>query len=253
MNDRMQAVFRGGVTACLLAWGCSNPSSSTPPPAVCSAHQGGAPSARSLASSNAAFAVDFYGPAASLAGAGTNLILSPYAVSATLTMVEGGAAGETATQVQKVLHMTGTAADLAPAYATLACEDETDGAAAGDQLSLANAVWGQKGKDFKASYLSLLSGGYDAPLQTVDFEGNASGALTDINEWVSTETQSQIASLLQPGDIDAKTRLVLSISRGPGRRRSIPTGRRSGPSRSPTGRRCWCRRWTARSSSGPAS
>jgi serpin B len=55
----------------------------------------------------------------------------------------------------------------------------------------------------------VLAKGYDAPLQQVDFAGNAGGATDAINRWVSSNTGDQIPTLLQPGDVTTKTRLVL--------------------------------------------
>ncbi len=155
----------GAVVAAIGTIGCT---AKSPPAvaAVCSAMQGTSAAARSLASSDTAFAVALYGLAAAAVGAGKNVILSPYSVSATMTMIDVGAAGETDTQMQSVLHLPGNAATVAPAYAALACEDETDGSSQGNQLSLANSVWGQKGAAFEPTCLSVLSTGYDAPLHS---------------------------------------------------------------------------------------
>jgi serine protease inhibitor len=43
--------------------------------------------------------------AVAAAGSAQNVVVSPYRVSAALTMVDVGAAGETATQMQTVLHL----------------------------------------------------------------------------------------------------------------------------------------------------
>jgi len=120
-----------------------------------------------------------------------------------------GAEGETATQIQTVLHLPGGGAAVAPSYAALACADETDGSSHGNQLSIANSLWGQQGMAFQPSFLSVLADGYSAPLQQVDFKGDASGATSTIDGWVSDHTQGKIPTLFQPGDLDASTRLVL--------------------------------------------
>jgi serpin B len=176
---------------------------------VCSAPQGSAADAQSLASGDTAFAVALFPPAVTAAGAGQNLIVSPYSVSATLTMVDVGAAGATDTQIQAALSLPGNGATIAPAYAALACEDETDGTSNGGQLSIANSVWGQQGTVFASSFLSVLSSGYVAPLQQVDFVSDPGAAATTIDSWVSAQTQGEIPTLLQASDFDASTRLVL--------------------------------------------
>ena len=204
---RLARAAVSGAVACLVASGCSK---AAPPPPVCSAPQGSSGDAVGLASNDTAFAVDLFQPALAATGPSQNVILSPYSVSATLTMVDVGAAGETDSQIQSVLHLPGNGATIAPAYAALACADETDGAAGGDTLAIANSVWGQQGMAFQQGFLSTLSGGYDAPLQQVDFASDPGGAATSINAWIADKTHGQIPSLVQPGDIGPGARLVLA-------------------------------------------
>jgi serpin B len=225
-------VFASGVLAFATAVGCTQPVSTNPgspspsptvtspgptptspapapPPPVCSASQGTTQAAQDLATSQTKFGVDFYLPAATAIGAGNNVILSPYSLSTALTLVAAGAAGETATQMQTVLDLPAPAQSLAPAYAALACKNETDGSSTGNQLSIANAVWAQKGKAFVQNYLSLLATGYGAPVQQADFADDPTGATTAIDQWVSNETQGLIPTLFQPGDLTMSTELVL--------------------------------------------
>ncbi len=186
------------------------PPPTPPPPApICSIAGGTDADARALVASDTAFALAFYGPAAGKAGAGQNVVLSPYSVSATLTMLDVGAASETDTQIRTVLSLPGNGATVAPSYASVACTDETDGAWTGDQLSIANAVWGQQSMAFVPAFTSTLSSGFDAPLHTVDFASDPAAAASTINAWVSGQTAGLIPSLFGPGDLDAKTVLVL--------------------------------------------
>jgi serpin B len=138
----------------------------------------------------------------------SNAVLSPYSISAALTMLDVGAAGDTATQIQTTLDLPGTGATVAPAFATLECEDEADGALAG-KLAIANALFGQTGARFEPSFLSVLANGYGAALQQVDF-GNPAAATGTVNGWVSTQTEGKIPALLSPGLITTETRLVLA-------------------------------------------
>jgi serpin B len=180
----------------------------TPAP-ICSAAQGDAGAAATLAASDQAFAATLYEPAVTAVGTGQNVVFSPYSLSTVLEMVDVGAAGNTDAQMRTVLQLSDSAANLASAYAALACANETDGSSQGDTLTMANAVWGQAGVPFQSSFLSTLSTGYGAPLEQVDFAGNPSGALAGINQWVSTNTQGIFPMLLQPGDVDTTTRIVL--------------------------------------------
>jgi serpin B len=180
-----------------------------PPPAVCNAPQGSASAAQGLATDDTAFAVAFYPLAVAAAGSGGNMILSPYSVSATMTMVDVGAAGETDSQIESVLHLPGSGAAMATAYSALACGAESDASSNGNELLIANSLWAQQGFAFEPTFESVLENGYGAPLQKVDFEGNPGSAVTSINGWVSDRTQGEIPSLLQPGDVDMTTRVVL--------------------------------------------
>ena len=75
--------------------------------------------AQSLVAANTGFGVDFYRAAVGAVGAGQNAVLSPYSASARLTMVDVGAAGETATQLRTTLHLPDSGTDIAPAFARL--------------------------------------------------------------------------------------------------------------------------------------
>jgi serpin B len=206
--SRLRRTLVSGALVCVAASGC-NKATQPPTPAVCSAPQSGSADAQALTSGDTDFAVALFQPAAVASGAGQNVILSPYSVSATMTMVDVGAAGETDSQIQSVLQLAGNGTTVAPAYAALACQDESDGALSGNDLSIANSIWGQHGTAFEAPFLSVLSTGYEAPLEQVDFESDPDAATSTINDWVSTQTQGQIPTLLQPGDVDPSTRLVI--------------------------------------------
>jgi serpin B len=207
LHRTLRALLVGtGVATSIGSSGCT---AKTQPPAVCGAPQGSSSAAQGLASEDTAFALAFYPPAAAAAGSSGNVILSPYSVSATLTMVDVGAAGQTEAQIESVLHMTGDGASEAPAYAALACGVESDGSSNGNELLVANSLWAQQGFSFERTFESVLANGYGASLQQVDFEGDPAGAVTSINGWVSGETQGEIPALLQPGDVDPTTRLVL--------------------------------------------
>jgi serpin B len=199
------ALLRGAALA-LAALGCGSPAHE---PEVCASPQGDTSQAKALAGAYREFAVALDGPVIAAAGAGQNVVFSPFSLSSVLMMLSAGAAGETATQIQALLHLPGSAAGVAPAYATLACQDETDGSVGGQTLSLANSVWAQQGKAFEPSFLSLLQTGYDAALQQVDFAKSPMNAAAAINQWADGETHGLIPTLLGPTDIDGATQLVL--------------------------------------------
>jgi serpin B len=208
MNRHLR-LLRPAIGAVLICSSVGCTSKTDPPPAVCGAPQGSSSAAKSLATDDTAFALAFFPPAVAAAGSSENVVLSPYSVSATMTMVDVGAAGQTESQIENVLHLPGNGTAVAPAYAALACGMENDASSNGNELLIANSLWAQQGFPFKQSFESVLENGYSAPLQQVDFETNAASAVGSINGWVSGKTQGEIPTLLQPSDVDTTTRLVL--------------------------------------------
>jgi serpin B len=215
MGDALRrAIGSEGLTAAVAAFcactGTVAPDAG-PKPDVCDAAQGGSASVQSLAAGDTAFAVAFFPPVVAAAGGhDANVIVSPYSLSAAMTMADVGAAGETESQIASVLRLPASAAAEAPAYAALECGEESDGTSNGNTLFIANSVWAQSGASFEPTFESTLATGYDAPLQQVDFAGNPASAAAQVNSWVSDKTEGMIPSLLGEGDVDAKTRLVLA-------------------------------------------
>jgi serpin B len=208
MNEPLRPLRRAiGVALLWSSAGCAAKAEPAPP-AVCSAQQGSSAAVQSLAADDATFALAFYPPAVAAAGSSGNVIVSPYSVSATMTIVDVGAAGQTESQIEGVLHLPGDGAAVAPAYAALACGMEGDGSSNGNELLVANSLWAQQGFSVEPTFESTLESGYSAPLQLVDF-GNPAGAVGSINGWVSGKTQGEIPTLLQPSDVSSATRLVL--------------------------------------------
>src|SRR5947207_608733 len=85
-----------------------------------------------------------------------NLFFSPYSISSALAMTYAGARGETAAEMAKALHWHLSNDRLHPAFAALT--KELNGAGRekrGYQLSVANALWGQKGYPFRPEFLKL--------------------------------------------------------------------------------------------------
>ncbi len=163
-----------------------------------------------LAADNRHFAWDLY---QAVATGSDNLVFSPASISIALGMTYGGAGGATATQMASTLHFSLPPARLHPTFDALdlALEAPPPASSSGAfQLSLVNAIWGQKGFTFVPAYLDLLAEDYGAGLHLVDFEGATEAARLAINQWVSDATQAQIPMLLAQGVLDASTRLVLT-------------------------------------------
>lgn len=166
---------------------------------------------------SSAFALDLYAKLA--AGAKGNLLFSPGSIDTALAMTYAGARGQTADQMAKTLHFNLPADKLHPAYEWLIGQlnhaPSVDVYSRGKtstqpayQLVVSNALWGQKGYDFKPDFTQLVAKSYSAAMKDVDFSTDA--ARQTINKWVADQTKDKIKDLIAPGVLDANTRLVLT-------------------------------------------
>jgi serpin B len=150
---------------------------------------------------NTRFALDLYGK---LSAEGGNLFVSPYSISTALAMTYAGARGETADQMAAVLHLPPNPGRVHEAFAAL-----KELGRGGDQLAVANRLWGQAGYHFLPEFLATTRESYGAELAEVDF-ARAEDARRRINGWVEEQTRGKIADLIRPGVLDPQTRLVLT-------------------------------------------
>lgn len=162
---------------------------------------------QSVVKGNNAFALELY---AKLKAQEGNLFLSPYSISTALAMTYAGARGNTAAQMAKVLHFELEEARLHRAFQKLINQLNAQGKKGGYQLSVANALWGQKGYGFLKEFLDLTRKHYGAGLHELDFVGATEAARKTINAWVEKETKAKIKDLIKPGVLDTTTRLVLT-------------------------------------------
>ena len=159
------------------------------------------------ASANNAFAFDLYRRLAQGKG---NLFFSPYSLSSALAMVYGGASGQTAAQLAQALHIELPTDTFHRAVSELARALEAPSDAY--DLSVASALWGQKGYPFRSAFLDLMSRYYQVGLHEVDYTSDRTRdeARQAINAWVEEQTQGKIQNLIQPEDLSGLTRLVLT-------------------------------------------
>ncbi|UCH93161.1 MAG: serpin family protein [Candidatus Aminicenantes bacterium] len=160
-----------------------------------------------VAEGNTAFALDLY---QELKDARGNIFFSPYSISTALAMTYAGARGNTAKQMADVLHFTLDQNELHPAFARLEAllnEVQTRGDL---QLHVANSLWPQEGYPFLKEYLALVKKHYGVAITPLDYQGAAEEARKIINQWVEEKTKDRIKNLIQPGVLDALTRLVLT-------------------------------------------
>jgi serpin B len=138
-----------------------------------------------------------------------NLILSPFNIATALSMALAGARGQTAQEIQSVLHLHYDSTYDA-ALGTLLADLTKAGNAGGNELHTANGLWVQKGFVIQPAFENTLTNNYHAPLTPLDFIANPEAARSEINRWTEEHTKEKIKNLFPAGTLDAQVRLVLT-------------------------------------------
>jgi serpin B len=174
------------------------------PPKASSAQGTGDVSA--VVEGNNQFALDLY---AKLRGEkADNLFFSPYSISTALAMTYAGARGQTEKEMAQVLHFQVPQDRLPSAFASLMAKLRSE--KEGNQLRIANRLWGQQGYQFLPEFLRVTREEYKAELALQDFVTKAEEARKTINAWVEKQTEEKIKDLIPPGVLNQLTRLVLT-------------------------------------------
>ncbi len=160
-----------------------------------------------------AFGFDFYKSDTDLTSGG-NAVFSPTSIVLALSMAQAGAAGQTASQMDTVLHAAAEAGggnginSLDQTLTGLSGTfKDANGADQQVTLRIANAPFAQRGLQLQEPFLATLASKYGAGLRLVDFANDPAGACQLIDSWVSDQTEGRIPKLLD--SLDALTRLVL--------------------------------------------
>lgn len=144
-----------------------------------------------------------------------NVVFSPTSIELALAMARAGAKGDTAAEMDKVLHARGwdeLAAGLNALDRALAARDAkwTDGEGAKElTLRMANAPFAQQGWTIEPAYLDAIASAFGAGLRLVDYIVDVDAARATINGWVSDRTAGRIPELLSPAELSSDSRLTL--------------------------------------------
>ena len=167
--------------------------------------------AKPVADASAAFGCDLYGELAK-ADAGKNLFFSPLSIEAALAMTAAGAKGNTFDEMQKTLHLpkdeAATDAGFKHIFAKVN-DAETPADKRGYTLSLANAIFAQKGFPWEKPFTDRVSSAYGAGILDADFQADPEKERLRINGWVEKETRDTIKDLIAKGILTKLTRMVL--------------------------------------------
>lgn len=174
---------------------------------------------RLVAAGNNKFALELYTKLRSREG---NLFFSPYSISTALAMAYAGARGETETEMAKVLHFPTVPGETVAVndkfarmrfhsvFGNIVKDLNVRGRKGGYELTVANALWGQKGYRFLEEFLELIKTNYDGQLNEIDFIRATEAARKAINVWVEKKTNNKIKNLIRKGVLSSMTRLVLT-------------------------------------------
>lgn len=167
-----------------------------------------------LAGRNTRFACELF---RAVGASGGNLFVSPYSLSTALAMTRAGAAGETAKQMDAVLHLPrefpavfremvaqlhdapqvpeegGRGRATVPAYT----------------LAVANGIFSQKGWSFLDAFRKVVAEDFASEFQEVDFKVPEQ-ARSAINQWVEAKTKDRIKDIVPAGLPRPDTRMALA-------------------------------------------
>ncbi len=156
---------------------------------------------------NTAFALKLYKNVSKKEG---NLFFSPFSISDALAMTYAGARGNTERQMEDVLGFFRPQERFHAGFCALIEKVLPKEPQKGYTLRLANAMWGQKGYRFLPIFINTIDRYYHGGLFRVDFVKKTEETRQRINLWVEKHTGNKIKNLIQKGDINLLTRLVLT-------------------------------------------
>jgi serpin B len=147
-----------------------------------------------------------------------NAVFSPTSIALALAMARAGARGETAAQMDAVLHTTGWD-ELGPGLNALEQaltsrnamwrDEERDPPTRELALRIANAAFAQSDWLIERAYLERIAATFGAGVRLVDYRTDYEAARKAINAWVGDQTEKRIPELIPAGILDELTRLVL--------------------------------------------
>jgi serpin B len=155
-----------------------------------------------------------------------NLLLSPLSLRLALSFAAAGARGETDNEMAAVLRLdTGDIAGAVSALGGLqralvsctagskgsACDDDDDDDdAPSTSVVIANRLWLAQGLQLQEEFAEMCARDFGAPVGLVDFVEDSAGAIEDINGWASDNTRGMVPELLNSGDVDCDTAMVIT-------------------------------------------
>ena len=140
----------------------------------------------------------------------SNIIFSPYSIYSCLSMIYAGARGETANQIQTAMSLNINQKKLPAESSKLSKKllPQTNDSNA-FQICMANGIWLDLDTFVLSDFRHTAESDYESMMQSLDF-ASTDQAIKTVNEWAANHTHGKITHLLQPGDVDGSTRILLT-------------------------------------------
>jgi len=122
-------------------------------------------------------------------------------------MAWGGAQGDTVAQMQKVIHLEGSANDVMATSGELArsLQDPSRPIV----FRIANQLFAQKSYKLVPAFVDKTKAAFGTPVELLDFKTASEPARIHINQWIESKTEHRIKDLIPPHGIGPDSRLVL--------------------------------------------
>lgn len=133
-----------------------------------------------------------------------NILVSPFSVETLLALTQAGAVGKTGAEIRTVLRLPETVEETDSLLRTILPTFHNDKY----KIHTANKIYVENKFEIRDQFKSIATDDYEAAFENIEFSDSAS-AIEEINTWVKEETEGKIQNLMQPGDVDDTTRLVL--------------------------------------------
>uniref|UniRef100_A0A1Y9H1X4 Serpin domain-containing protein n=1 Tax=Anopheles dirus TaxID=7168 RepID=A0A1Y9H1X4_9DIPT len=161
------------------------------------------PNAQFVAQSNN-FAVKLY-QQVSAKNVGENVVISPFSISACLSLAAMGAGGLTAEEMYSVLQFGSPKEKqtVADNYRQLMARLSTD-----STVNVANKIYVMQNYAVKSAFNAIATDNFRSEAEQVNFAESAVAA-KKINGWVEQKTNNKIKDLISPDSLDEQSRMVL--------------------------------------------
>ena len=123
-----------------------------------------------------------------------NLFFSPLSISTALSMTYAGANGQTATEMEQVLHL-GSEPGIHESFGQLLSSIEQLDWLGDYELSTANAIWPRDSLPVGQGFVDTIETDYGGLVQPLDYS-YLDAAEATINDWVAQQTRNKIQDLV---------------------------------------------------------